>query len=114
MSSGTINPETAVSYAALILADEGLEVTPDKLQTLLKAADVDVEPIWTTIFAKALEGKDVKQILTAVQVSGSTGVKVDQGEKAHENLGDEAGVVEVCSDRDDCSDECDLTLGLFD
>lgn len=114
MSSNTINPETAISYAALILADEGLEVTPDKLQTLLKAAGLDIEPIWSTVFAKALEGKDVKQILTTVQVSGSTGGKVDQGEKAQGNQGDEAGIVEVCSDGGSDSDECDLPLGLFD
>lgn len=63
------NPETAVSYAALILVDGGLDVTADKLQTLLNAASVDIQPIWSTILARALEGKDVKQILTAVQVS---------------------------------------------
>jgi large subunit ribosomal protein LP1 len=65
------NPELAVSYAALILADSSVTITPDKLQTLLKAAGVDdVEPIWTTLFAKALEGKDVKEIVTAVAASG--------------------------------------------
>lgn len=114
MSSNTINAEAAVSYAALILADEGLEVTPDKLQTLLKAAGLDIEPIWSTIFAKAVEGKDMKQILTAVQVSGSTTGKVEQGEKANEDLGAGEGVVEVCSDVHSDSDECDLPLGLFD
>lgn len=62
--------ELAVSYAALILADENLEPTvrshkfvvgvhlineqqADKLQTIIKAANVqDVEGIWTTLFAK--------------------------------------------------------------
>ncbi|KAI4098761.1 MAG: hypothetical protein L6R37_006317 [Teloschistes peruensis] len=45
--------EIATSYAALILADEDLDVTPDKLQTLIKAAGIDdVESIWTTLFAK--------------------------------------------------------------
>ncbi|KKK25417.1 hypothetical protein AOCH_002394 [Aspergillus ochraceoroseus] len=45
--------ELACSYASLILADEGIEITADKLQTLLTAAKVqDVEPIWTSIFAK--------------------------------------------------------------
>lgn len=60
-----------MSYAALILADENLEPTvssrrfvlgfhladeqqADKLQTIIKAANVqDVESIWTTLFAKA-------------------------------------------------------------
>lgn len=65
------NSELATSYAALILADEDVEITvrryisscrgteanqiqqADKLQTILKAANVeDVEPIWTTLYAK--------------------------------------------------------------
>lgn len=58
--------ELAVSYAALILADDSVEITSDKLQTLLKAANVEVEPIYATLFAKALEGKDVKELLLNV------------------------------------------------
>lgn len=112
MSSNTINPETAVSYAALILADEGLEVTPDKLQTLFKAAGVEIEPIWSTIFAKALEGKDVKQILTAVQVSGPVADKVEQGEKVQVDVDAGAG---SGVDSDGGSDSgSDIGLGLFD
>ncbi|KAF3008580.1 hypothetical protein E8E13_007438 [Curvularia kusanoi] len=69
-SSAPINPEQAVSFAALILADENLTITPEKLQTLLKAAGItEVEPIWTTLFANALKDKDVKEILTAVATS---------------------------------------------
>lgn len=112
MSSNTINPEIAVSYAALILTDEGLEVAPDKLQALLKAAGVDIEPIWSTIFAKAVEGKDVKQILTAVQVSGRVSGRVQQGEEVQIDLDAGAGS-EVGSDEGNDS-ECDLGLGLFD
>jgi hypothetical protein len=60
------NAELATSYAALILADEGLEITSDKLSTLTKAAGIDVESIWTQLFAKALEGKNVKDMLLNV------------------------------------------------
>ncbi|KAL3494621.1 hypothetical protein BJX62DRAFT_197754 [Aspergillus germanicus] len=64
--------ELACSYASLILADEGIEITADKLQTLLTAAKVqEVEPIWTSIFAKALEGKDIKDLLTNVGSAGA-------------------------------------------
>lgn len=113
MSSNAINPETAVSYAALILADEGLEVTPDKLQTLLKAAGVDIEPIWSTIFAKALEGKDVRQILTAVQVSGPVAGEVGQGEKVRLDL--EPGGTDGEVSPDEGSDSgSDIGLSLFD
>ncbi|CAD0094793.1 unnamed protein product [Aureobasidium vineae] len=58
--------ELASSYAALILADEGIEITADKLSTIISAAKLEVEPIWTQLFAKALEGKDVKELLLNV------------------------------------------------
>ncbi|KAF2706973.1 hypothetical protein K504DRAFT_459412 [Pleomassaria siparia CBS 279.74] len=59
--------EKACSYAALILADDSVEITPDRLLALLQAAGIDdMEPIWTTLFAKALEGRDVEQILTEI------------------------------------------------
>jgi 60s Acidic ribosomal protein len=64
------NAELATGYAALILADEGLDITADKLSSLTKAAGVEVEPIWTQLFAKALEGKDVKDML--LNVGGTT------------------------------------------
>jgi len=58
----------AIAYPALILADESYHIImPGKLQSLLKAAGIeDVEPIWTTLFAKAFKGKDVKDTLTEV------------------------------------------------
>ncbi|KAL9640727.1 MAG: hypothetical protein Q9164_000122 [Protoblastenia rupestris] len=63
--------ELATSYAALILADDDVDVTADKLQTLIKAANVDdVESIWTTLFAKALDGKNVKDMLLNVGSGG--------------------------------------------
>jgi len=60
------NSELATGYAALILADEGLDITADKLLTLTKSAGVEVEAIWAQLFAKALEGKDVKDMLLNV------------------------------------------------
>ncbi|KAF9700323.1 hypothetical protein EKO04_001324 [Ascochyta lentis] len=66
-----VNPEQAVAFAALILADDNLSITPEKLQALLKAAGIEnVEPIWTTLFANALKDKNVKDILTAVATLG--------------------------------------------
>lgn len=48
-----------------------LSFQADKLNSLIKAAGVaDVEPIWATLFAKALEGKDVKDLLLNVGSGG--------------------------------------------
>lgn len=43
------------------LADDNVEITADKLQSLISAAKVEeVEPIWTTLFAKVYSsGTDV-------------------------------------------------------
>jgi large subunit ribosomal protein LP1 len=106
------NPELAVSYAALILADSSVTITPDKLQTILKAAGVeDVEPIWTTLFTKALEGKDIKDILTAVAASGpAVEVKTEEKKVVDDGKGknDDAGEKLIESD-----DEEDFGMDLF-
>ena len=66
----TNKAEQAVALAALILADDSIAITPEKLQALLKSAGIeDVEPIWTTLFANALKDKDVKDILTTIAAS---------------------------------------------
>jgi large subunit ribosomal protein LP1 len=110
------NPEVAVSYAALILADESIPITPEKLQALLKAAGIeDVEPIWTTLFAKALDGKKLKDIVTTAAAVG--GAPVEKPHEDKEGDGDEDGDDKVdCGNREEIegSDEDgDFGLDLF-
>lgn len=38
----------------------------EKIQTILKAASVDVEPYWPGLFAKALEGVNIKDLITNI------------------------------------------------
>merc|ERR1712007_188141 len=58
--------ELACVYAALILQDDGLEISADNLNTLIKAADVDVDSYWPGLFAKALDGIDIKTLVSNV------------------------------------------------
>lgn len=58
--------ELACVYSSLILFDDDISITPEKIQTILKAANVDVEPYWPTLFAKALEGVDLKNLITNI------------------------------------------------
>jgi large subunit ribosomal protein LP1 len=137
MSINVNNAETIVAYAALILADEGLDITPEKLQTLIEAANIEeFEPIWTKLFADALQGKvciskswsnrtlpiahviqDVKNLLTTATAStaevGRQQSKVDGNEQEKpkeeadkENKGDGSG--------DEDSDMEEGMFGLFD
>lgn len=54
------NQELACIYAALALQDDGVPITGEKILTILKAAGVEVEAFWAGLYAKALEGVDVK------------------------------------------------------
>ncbi|KAJ4154859.1 hypothetical protein LMH87_000133 [Akanthomyces muscarius] len=104
--------ELASSYAALILADDGIEITADKLQALIKAANVEVEPIWTSIFAKALEGKDVKDLLVNVG-SGGGAAPAAGGAAAGGAAAADAPAEEAKEEEKEESDE-DMGFGLFD
>ncbi|CAG9539849.1 unnamed protein product [Cercopithifilaria johnstoni] len=67
------NQELACVYAALILQDDEVAITGDKISTILKAAHVDVEPFWPGLFAKALEGVDVKSLITSISSNVGSG-----------------------------------------
>ncbi|XP_043514091.1 60S acidic ribosomal protein P1 [Frieseomelitta varia] len=58
--------ELACVYSTLILVDDDVAVTGEKIQTILKAANVDVESYWPGLFAKALEGVNIKELITKI------------------------------------------------
>ncbi|KAF4784982.1 60S acidic ribosomal protein [Colletotrichum scovillei] len=105
--------ELASSYAALILADDGVEITADKLQTLIKAAKIEeVEPIWTSLFAKALEGKDVKDLLSNVGSGGGAAAPAAGGAAA--GGATEAAAEEAPKEEEKEESDEDMGFGLFD
>merc|ERR1712142_828013 len=58
--------ELACVYAALILMDDDVSITVEKINTILKAANVSVEPYWPGLFAKAASGLDLRSIVSNV------------------------------------------------
>ena len=102
--------ESALSYAALILADSDIEISADKLATLTAKANVEVESIWTDIFAKALDGKDLKELffnITAAPAAGAGAAPAAAGEAAAE-----AAAEEKEEEKEESDD--DMGMGLFD
>ena len=108
--------DLAATYAALILADEGIEITSDKILALTSAANVELEPIWASLLAKALEGKDVKDLLSNVGAGGGApavgapaAAAAAAGGAAEEAPKEEAKKEEEKEESDD-----DMGFGLFD
>ncbi|XVF33083.1 hypothetical protein REPUB_Repub17cG0137600 [Reevesia pubescens] len=62
--------EAACSYAALILYDDGIPITAEKIATLIKAANVSVESYWPSLFAKLFEKCNIEDLITNVGAGG--------------------------------------------
>ncbi|KAG6373684.1 60s acidic ribosomal protein-domain-containing protein [Boletus reticuloceps] len=93
-----------------------LKSRPDKIIALTNAADVDLEPIWATLLAKALEGKNVKDLLSNVGAGGgapAVGVApVGGGGGAPAATADEPKEEEKKEEKEESDD--DMGFGLFD
>ncbi|KAH8413072.1 hypothetical protein KR009_007786 [Drosophila setifemur] len=107
--------ELACVYASLILVDDDVAVTGEKINTILKAANVEVEPYWPGLFAKALEGINVKDLITnigsgvgAAPAGGAAPAAASAAAPAAE-----AKKEEKKEEESDQSDD-DMGFGLFD
>merc|ERR1719502_2307754 len=69
MSAG----EQGCSYAAMILHDDGIEITEDKISTLLKAANIECESYWPGLFVRALNGQDLDKVICTPALGGGGG-----------------------------------------
>lgn len=87
----------------------------EKISTILKAANVDVEPYWPGLFAKALEGINVKDLITNIgsgvgaAPAGGAAAPAASDAPAAESKKEEKKKEE----ESDVSDD-DMGFGLFD
>ncbi|XP_050426355.1 60S acidic ribosomal protein P1 [Adelges cooleyi] len=108
-------PELACVYSALILTDDDINVTAEKIQTILKAANIEVEPYWPGLFAKALETANVKDLITnigsavgAAPAAGGAAVAASEGAK------EEKKEDKKKEESEEEEDDDDMGFGLFE
>merc|ERR1712014_182457 len=107
--------ELAVTYAALILHDDGVDVNADKLKALVTAAGVTVQPFWFKLFEKTLQNKNIGDLLmsgggggAAAPAAGGAAAAAAGGAAAEPAA---AAAAEPAAEEE--SDE-DMGFGLFD
>ena len=65
------SPELACVYAALILNDDNIEITNEKVKTILNEAGVQVESYWIDLFADYFKTHDISELIKGTSLGGS-------------------------------------------
>merc|ERR1712037_67756 len=97
--------ELACVYSALILYDDDIDITGEKMAKIISAAKVNVEAFWPGLFAKALQGRNIGDLICNVgsaPVAGGAGAPAEEKKEEKKDDSDESG-----------SDD-DMGFGLFD
>merc|ERR1711881_286480 len=103
--------ELGCTYAAMILHDDGVAVTADKLKSLMDAAGVEYESYWPSIFEKSLGEQDLDKLLTTPAVGGGAAAGPAAGGAAE---GGAAAAVEEERKKSSSEDEdIEAPMGMF-
>merc|ERR1739848_395378 len=112
--SEKMSAELACTYAALILNDDDVEVTGDKITTILKAANVEFEPFWPSLFAGALKDVNVRELITNIGSGVGSGPAAGGAAAGGGAAADDAPKEEAKEESASESEDDDMGFGLFD
>ena len=115
------NNELACVYAALILADDNVDIKGDKIASILKAANFEIESYWPSLFASALEGVKVNDLVksfSAAPAAGAVAAPAAAPAAAADDKkaagGKEAAKKEEKKPEKEESEDEEMGFGLFD
>ncbi|KAG7551777.1 hypothetical protein ISN45_Aa06g024150 [Arabidopsis thaliana x Arabidopsis arenosa] len=107
--------ELACTYAALILHDDGIEITAENISKLVKTANVNVESYWPSLFAKLCEKKNIDDLIMNVGAGGCGSVGPDTA-AAPAASQSASSPKEKKNEKEEIKEESedDMIIGLFD
>ncbi|XP_016481971.1 uncharacterized protein LOC107802904 [Nicotiana tabacum] len=107
--------EVVCTYACLILNDEDIPITAEKISALVKAANVTVEPYWPLLFAKLAEKRNLGDLIMNVGAGGG-GAAVAVAAPAGGGAGAAAAAPAAEEKKEEPKEESDDDMGfsLFD
>jgi large subunit ribosomal protein LP1 len=102
------SPELSVVYAALVLEDDGIPLSADKIHKLLSVAGVKVDAYWVDLFVEYFKTHPISSLLTGTALGGAvtdSGSAAAAGgaapEEKKEEKKEEEAVVELAGGFDD-------------
>ncbi|KAK7350946.1 hypothetical protein VNO77_10018 [Canavalia gladiata] len=108
--------EVACTLAALILHDEDIQITADKINTLVKAANVSVESYWPSLFAKLAQNRNIDDLVFNCGAAGGGAVAASAPAAAAGGGGGAAAAPAAEEKKEEPKEESDDDMGfsLFD
>ncbi|MCL7034262.1 hypothetical protein MKW94_004054 [Papaver nudicaule] len=97
--------EIACTYATLILHDDGIPVTAEKIATLIKAANVQCESYWPNLFSKLAEKRNIEDLITNIGAGGGA---------ASVAVSAPAGGAAAAEDKDESDEDIGGLFDMFD
>ncbi|KVI07536.1 60S acidic ribosomal protein P1-like [Cynara cardunculus var. scolymus] len=108
--------ELACTYASLILHDDGIPITSEKIATLVSAANVSIESYWPSLFAKLCEKKSLEDLIMNVGAGGGGAAVAVSAPSAGGGAAPAAAAPAAEEKKEEAKEESDDDMGfsLFD
>ncbi|PHJ24206.1 60s acidic ribosomal protein [Cystoisospora suis] len=106
--------ELLCTYAALILNDDKLDITAENISKLITASGNSVEPYMPTLFARALQGQNIGQLLTNAGSCAAAAPAAGGAAGGAAPAGGAAAAKEEKKEEPEEEEEDDMGFSLFD